>query len=86
MEVLFQPAQAVPPHLTPEAKVNLLNHYLLVSHWRYRWYLDVLTSVKDTPKAPGLHHHGMSFILPLDSDLKSSLLQGRRNDDAHAYA
>jgi hypothetical protein len=50
MEVLSHPAQAVPPELTPEIKAQLLDHYLLVSHWRYRWYLDVLATVKDTPK------------------------------------
>jgi hypothetical protein len=36
--------------LTEEQMEQYLDHYLLVAHWRYRWYLDLLHSVKDMPQ------------------------------------
>ncbi|PMD30293.1 hypothetical protein L207DRAFT_641851 [Hyaloscypha variabilis F] len=39
-----------PKKLTEEQMEQYANHYLLVAHWRYRWYLDLIHSVKDTPK------------------------------------
>ncbi|KAE9375116.1 hypothetical protein N431DRAFT_463222 [Stipitochalara longipes BDJ] len=39
-----------PKKLTEEQMEQYANHYVLVAHSRYRWYLDLIHSVKDTPK------------------------------------
>jgi Glycine-rich domain-containing protein-like len=41
---------AAEKQLTEEQMEQYLNHYLLVAHWRYRWYLDLLHSLKDMPR------------------------------------
>jgi hypothetical protein len=35
---------------TPEQSEIMANYYLIVAHIRYRLYLDLLVSVRDTPK------------------------------------
>jgi hypothetical protein len=35
---------------TPEQSEIMINYYLVVAHIRYRLYLDLLVSVRDTPK------------------------------------
>ncbi len=43
---------------TPQESEYFTNHYLHVAHYRYTLYLDLLVSLINTPKRPGLFLNG----------------------------